>query len=346
MLDRCLDSFARVVSLTLTAFIVTGCAGGGATTQQRVAPQPASPGAVNQASSPQARRAVSAATGARRPTAAPAPAGLDVLKGRDSTSLGIEVSGGYTLISGVAGGRPGAFLLNTSWPGLFLINRHVVTLDSTKRVGRETLLGGQTVEVFANRDINPVILRAVRYPNVGEAQSADLHSVDNSRRPDMLGFLGYGFVKDVAFKLDYDARRLTLYELLASGATIVPAMAPSEVFGVLHLGGTREGQMEGTVTVGGVQLPAEISTGAPGALTLTESARHTLESSGVLHTTQSGATLAPATIDSVSLTIPVDSIAAGAANHLLIGTRFFAEHPTVWNFRTHTLTILRRTSGS
>jgi hypothetical protein len=271
---------------------------------------------------------------------------MDVLKDRDSTSMAIDVSDGFAFLTGAATGRPGVFMFDTGSPDLFMLNRHVVPLDSATRSGQVTTPFGKTVDAYVNKKIGQILLRTVVYPNVGDVRSADLETIDEKVRPDFLGLIGFPLIKDVAFKLDYDHRRLTLFQLDSAGAPKLSTVSPSSVLGVLHFTTSKANTPEVTFAVGGTQLPATFDTGTRGSLTLTDATRKALETAGVLHVAKDSVTLDHATADSVSFSIPVASVTTGAANHLAIGTRFFERHPTVWNFHARTLTVLRGAEGA
>jgi hypothetical protein len=255
-----------------------------------------------------------------------------------------EGSGGYVFLPGVAGGRPGAFLFDTGSPDLFLLNRHVVTLDSAHHAGTEITPLGRTIDVYANRNIGPVIVRNAIYPNVGEVKSGDLRGIEQRVRFDFLGLAGLPLMKDMIFKIDYSQRRLTLFELLPSGAPVVAPFAAGDVVATLPFTTPHSNQPQVDLSVAGTTIPATFDTGSLGALTLTDSTRRALEAAGVLHIAKDSVTLDRASVDSASLTIPVASVTTGATNQLTIGTRFFAVHPTVWNFRAHKITLLRATA--
>src|SRR5262249_44183981 len=158
----------------------------------------------------------------------------------------------------------------------------------------------------------------VIYPNVGDVQSENLQPLEDSLRADLLGYVGYPLIKDLAFELDYPSRELRVFGLMPSGATIVHAFAPADSIGVMHFTTPHENVPEVSVTVAGAQIPADFETGNQGTLTLTDATRHALEAAGALHVAKDTVTLDHATADGLALKIPLATVATGSANHMTI----------------------------
>ncbi len=133
-------------------------------------------------------------------------------------SLPFEVSAdGYILMKGEVDNVPGVFLFDTgSYLGI-AINRHRVPLGSGSFIEGGTVTSGQQVRVESHPGLRVVTLAdRIRVPAIGDPTSdrPDVTlSMDGERQEKnidsrLIGWIGWGFMKDYRFAINYRTRTI------------------------------------------------------------------------------------------------------------------------------------------
>jgi hypothetical protein len=118
---------------------------------------------------------------------------------------------GYPLIDGAVDGKPGVFLLDTGESDRFLLNRNYVSFDLGVQVGGGTFASGQTVVLLRHQGLHTADLSGVLKIATGSGDSKapdatlsiDARQQQKHIDPRLLGWLGWGFLKEYVTTIDY-----------------------------------------------------------------------------------------------------------------------------------------------
>lgn len=148
---------------------------------------------------------------------------------------------GLPLIEGAVDGKTGVFLLDTGNSDRFLLNRSYVPLDAGIPVGGGTFASGQTVVLRRHSGVHTAELSGVisvttssgdrKTPDATlsiDARQSDIH-ID----PRLLGWLGWGFLKNYVTTIEYRSGIVRLAPIATappstrSNADLVVSFIPS-----------------------------------------------------------------------------------------------------------------------
>ncbi len=261
----------------------------------------------------------------------------------DIITLPMHVTKGYVFIDGRVGDRAGAFMFDTGSPFSFFLNNNYLPLELANRIGSGTAGSGQQLTVYQHDNVGPITIGGVALHDVGVVRSANFVFIEHGIRPDFLGFIGFALIRDYEFVIDYERQVIDLYRAGENGDPVVRHVNPDEVVATLTFRTEREQQVPlVTFAVDGEQIEASFDCGSPGGLSLTAETRQALETSGRLQSTEGAHTLSGLTYDGITLSIEFPRLAEGVTNTMSLGYSFLREYRSVWNYRKHTVTLLRR----
>ncbi len=264
---------------------------------------------------------------------------------------------GHILIDGAVNGRRGKFLFDTATEFPFLLNNHFLSLSKDKLIGQGYATSGQKIVIYTQtRAIaNIEIANQIRFKNVPSLPHNDFSFIEQAYTPNFLGMIGHGFNNNYLFMIDYDAQTIEFHGLNQDKAVLASLVDPSRVIATLAFTPTGvDGKMpEIELRMGDITINAFFDTGSAGSLELTESMKKTLEDRGNLiltareHSYGSYETHVSATLKGISygtqdlhdasnLTFKI-----GKQNLLGLGYHFLKNYISVWDYKHHTLTLLK-----
>jgi hypothetical protein len=261
----------------------------------------------------------------------------------DTVTLPMHVTNGYVFLDGRVGDRAGAFMFDTGSPFSFFLNNNYLPLELTNRIGSGAAASGQQLTVYQHDNVGPITVGGVALHNMEGVRSANFGFIEHGIRPDFLGFTGFELIRDYEFVIDYERQAIDLYRTGENGDPVVRHVNPDEVVATLTFRTEREQQVPLiTFAVEGEQIEASFDCGSPGSLSLMTETRRALETSGRLQSTEGAHTLSGLTHDGISLSAGFPRLAEGTTNTMTLGYSFLREYRSVWNYRKHTITLLRR----
>ena len=260
----------------------------------------------------------------------------------DTVTLPMHVTNGYVFLDGRVGDRAGAFMFDTGSPFSFFLNNNYLPLELTNRIGSGATGSGQQLTVYQHDNVGPITVGGVALYHVGVVRSANFGFIEHGIRPDFLGFTGFALIRDYEFVIDYDRQAIDLYRTGENGDPVVRHVNPDEVVATLTFRTDTEQVPLVTFAVDGVQIEASFDCGSPGGLSLMAETRQALESSGRLQSTEGAHTLSGLTYNGITLSVEFPRVAEGETNTMSMGYSFLREYRSVWNYRRHTITLLRR----
>ena len=277
-------------------------------------------------------------------------------------SLPFHLIDGFILIDGSVNGTRGKFMLDTGSGERVFLNNHRIKLAKDQAVGSGFAGSGQRHENFSSVVDSIRIGNQIRWQKQTVTHS-DFAYVEGGITPDFLGFLGYGFLKDYEFELDYDRQVVELFALQGDGGeTKVERVARDEVVAVLELTFPSQASMPLTeFKLAGETIRAAFDTGNQTSMHFGDEARDRLLEFGAIAVCGNGAWYGQSTPG--LRTYEIRTLAAGdtalvpvrniglyphppgtpkGAPEFSLGYQFLKSYVTVWNFEKKTLTLLPR----
>lgn len=273
-------------------------------------------------------------------------------------TLPFQLIDGHILIDGAVSGRRGKFMFDTGTEFPFFLNGHLLPLSPDHLVARGQTGSGEELVLY--RQDAPVshieVAGQVRFENLRGLLHADWGFLEKAYTPDFLGTIGHGFNRNYLFVIDYDARTIAFHALDQDEAVLAAVTDRARVIATLHFRSVGvEGKMpEVDLQIGGASITGVFDTGNPGTLDLTEATKNALEAQGNLVLVTEPATpgidespmrgsLRGLSHGALGLHDVHDLIVRiGANDRLGLGYQFLRNYVTAWNYRSRTLTLLKR----
>jgi hypothetical protein len=270
--------------------------------------------------------------------------------------LPFHLINGYILIPAKVNNTMGKFLFDTATEFPFFFNRHYLSLQKDKFLGKGKAASGQILELYIqNEAITSLQLDGdVHFEELKNLPHADFSFLEVGITPDFLGTMGYGFVHNYAFLINYDHQNITFYPLnrplpaqLTEAKNIIATMhyTPTGAYGKMP---------QIPLQIAQHRLSGFMDTGNLGTLELTPELRDQLIREGKLHIetgSHLSATYAPhirATLKGLHYQgIPLDTVynlhfTVGKENRVGMGYQFLRNYQTLWNYQQQTVTLLKR----
>lgn len=284
--------------------------------------------------------------------------------GADGFELPIEVVLGKPMLAVQVNGQAGRMMLDTGTPEPVFFNRDALSLSPGQAVGQGRAASGQPVVV---ERVEAPVLRVLgrRVPLAAQAMTGNFQFVEAGFGADFLGFIGAPMLRQSAFLLDLQRRRLVLLRVdgagrLQGGLPTGPVLE-AEVHFSLPSGG-----LPTTVgVVGGVPMLLDFDTGDSGTLYLRPASLAALLAAGQVERVASGdgdgqgegealvlrslrfggGEFAGLRLQLVEAGGQQDFRANGQPDLLRLGADFLATRASLWNYPAHRLGLLRPDSG-
>ncbi len=263
---------------------------------------------------------------------------------------------GYIMIDGKVNGKKGKFMFDTGTPfGLFL-NNHYIDLQKTELTSSGNAGSGQILDVYLDSVGEIKIGKQVTYEKLHNIPHSDFSFIEQGIVQDFLGFIGYDFVKNYEFIIDYDYQIITLYKLDNTGNVLEPYPLINPVVATIQFTTPDQKQIPITeVKLGDITLMGSFDTGNQGHLKLNDSiTQHLIQQRTLVQGNQGSWYGQDSDINNIyninqlnyALTplIPVKNykLTASAENHFEFGYQFLKNYITVWNFQKATITLLQK----
>ncbi len=275
----------------------------------------------------------------------------------DEVTIPLVLVKGYPFIEGEVNGVKGKFMFDIGAPAALSLNDHYIPLKGGTDTGGNKVGSGQTFASQLNKTIASVKFAQFSYTDVHTVESSDAAQIQKDITPDFLGWIGFGFFRGYAFKLDYRKKQVTFYKDGPAAAThflhgeTVVAVIPFEQRKLARIPIVE-------VTLGKTIFDGAFDTGAYGALRIDKAMRKKLAAEGILTEANDDAGE-----DRVDLTgIDIGNGAANLAlrfnvlppplpfaeaigqrpnNDILFAYNLLSKYKTVWDYASHKIYLLK-----
>lgn len=269
---------------------------------------------------------------------------------QDRREIRFDVVDGKPMIPARVAGQSGRMMFDIGTPEALFLNRGAVALGEGQEIARGKAASGQAVIVWRHAAPEIEIAGQV-HAGPAEIVSGDFGFAEIGLGEDFLGFAGLPLVADLAFSLDYGRRTLILLRTDAEGR--LPGSLPerSDIVAQVVFAIWPGEQPTTAATIGSFPILLDFDTGDSGTLYLRPETQALLENDGSLRAQDGlwrldGLRFGGAAFDATRVNViraggPEDFRTTGQGDFLRLGARFFADHPSLWNFPAGTITILR-----
>jgi hypothetical protein len=250
--------------------------------------------------------------------------------------LSFRLRDGFILVDGEIDRRTGVFMLDTGTPFPFLVNRDYVHLPPGTEFARGSASSGQPIVIQTHHGVRSVrIARAYTFIDPETVYSGGFGFVAEEVYPRLLGFVGWGLLKNYTFTLDYRALKVTLC------SHSVGVFSKARVVAVLKVPASKT-PSPFTLKVADVDIPTLIDTGSPGMASLTSQTRSKLERSGLLESQKGilGVSIRQASYGDYSFSIEHLRSDHGTEDLITLGYSFLRQFVSIWNPSEGTVTLV------
>jgi len=274
-------------------------------------------------------------------------------------SLPFHLVDGFILIDAEINGKRGKLMFDTGNSNNLLLNNNYLELSKESKIGEGTVGSGQQIEIFTDV-VSSVSMGLDLNMGPQNVEHANFDFTQIGITSDMMGFLGYDFIKDYEFIIDYDDQVIEMYLISENKNNkfyneddIVVELDFSTPFmpNIPYVNFDYKGQ----------KIIANFDTGNQGSLNLNESETEAFVASGVINKIESNGhygqpmKIAKYTIDNLTYNgVQLDKI-KNIINHensgmpitkenefdLGIGYQFLKNYKSIWNFKTKKIILLK-----
>lgn len=289
--------------------------------------------------------------GAALALAAASQAGAgDILpEGQDWRAIPFELADLRPMIRVRVGGREGRMMFDTGTPDPVFFNRDAAPLGEGRAGTTGSAASGQAVTTRLHAPPE-IAIAGLPYDLLDEVRSGGFAFAEAGLGEDFLGFIGTPMVADHAFSLDYGRQVLTIFRAGADGSLAVPPPESSEAVARIAFSRWPGAQPTTAALLGLMPILMDLDTGDSGTIYLRPETRQALLAQGTARpgaegliltaVTFGGATFTDLIVREVEAGGPEDIRRSGPSDLLRLGAGFLSQHPTLWNFREATITVL------
>jgi hypothetical protein len=263
---------------------------------------------------------------------------------------------GYILIDGEVNGKKGKFMFDTGTPFGLLLNNHYLELEKKEVVTSGNFGSGQIWDVYLDSVKETKIGTQVSYEKLLNIPHSDFSYVQEGIVQDFLGFIGYDFIKNYEFVLDYDYQTITLYKIDNKGNTLHPYSLSNAVVAAIQFTTPDQKQIPVVeMKLDNISVMGSFDTGNQGYAKLNDNTIQHLIQQGTLEQGNQGSWYGQdSDINNIynisklnyALTplIPVKNykLITSPENHFEFGYQFLKNYITIWNFKKAAITLLQK----
>ena len=275
------------------------------------------------------------------------------LVSKEYISLPFHLIDGYILIDGEINDRKGKFMFDTGNPQGLLLNNNFLDLKKNSKVGNGRVGSGQQLIMYKSYIAKIRIINEVNWDNLNNVMHADFGFIEEGITKDFLGFLGYEFIKNYEFIIDYDAQVINLYQLDETGHSSQNIYNKEDVIESLKFT-TPSGKQIPVLefSLANEKIVSSFDTGTQGDIKLLRSFKNKLLQTKDLKLFNNcwyGQPNIPTFVldgltynDNKLEKIRNLSILDSDKNEIQLGYQFLKNYKTVWNYKKNTIILLKR----
>lgn len=244
-------------------------------------------------------------------------------------------------------------MLDTGNPFGVFLNNNYVKLDTNNFFSSGTAGSGQKLDLYKSSVEVISLTNQVKFEKLSNVVHADFGFIEKGITPNFLGFIGYEFLKNYEFVIDYKLQEIHLYLLDDKGDSSLPNFSDVNIYALLDFTTTTDEQIPNVEIYGsGQKINLQFDSGTLGSLTLTKKSAKRLMNDGRLIEGEKKSsekepasryyTLRDFTYGNTSIgDITNLTFSEGKSNELMCGYHFLKNYLSVWNYRKRTLTLVK-----
>jgi len=269
--------------------------------------------------------------------------------------LPFSIVDGYILVDGQVGEISGKFMFDTGNPFGVFLNNNYVKLDTTNFFSSGNTGSGQKLKLYKSSIEKINVANQFKFEKLSNVVHADFAFIEQGITPNFLGFIGFEFLKNYEFVIDYNLKEIHLYLLDEKGDHSMTHITNGNIIATLNFTTTSDEQIP-TVDIisSGQKINMCFDTGTLGSLKLTKQSAKKLRKDGNLieidnssltkekESTSSYFTLRGVTYGTTSIGDITDlSFSEGNDNELMCGYHLLQNYLSVWNYKKKTLVLIK-----
>lgn len=263
---------------------------------------------------------------------------------------------GFIMVDGEVNEKKGKFLFDTGTPFGLLLNNHFLDLQKKELIASGNANSGQNLDIYVDSAHKIKIGTQVNYAQLQTVPNSDFSFIEKGIEHDFLGFIGFDFIKNYEFIIDYDYQIITLYKLDKNGSAVCPYTLTNTEIVKLPFTTTKQKQIPiVAINIGQISIKTRFDTGNQGSINLNNSTLNQLLQQEIIHKGNEGSRYGETQDNSETYTInqlsygltsllPVKNFyfTESSENDLGFGYQFLKNYLTIWNFQKKIITLLQK----
>jgi hypothetical protein len=178
----------------------------------------------------------------------------------------------YVFIKAEVDGKTGYLMIDNGTEPLIFLNNHYLSLKQDLFITNGKAQSGQNFLVYQQKKIDQLdIDQQINLLNLASVMHANFSFIEEGIEPQFLGFLGYGFLKNYRFRLNYQDSTLSLF------GKEMPTLLKAPVVTFIFKNKTAQKIPDVNLQIAQENITAHIDIGGGGILEITHSLKEKLE---------------------------------------------------------------------
>lgn len=271
-------------------------------------------------------------------------------------TLPFHLFNGFMLVEGEVNGKKGKFMFDTGTPVALMLNNNYLSFPKKIKSGEYTVSSGQKDILYRTTIIKASFGNDVSFKNLHNIFNADFGFIQEGITNDFLGFIGYEFIKNYEFLIDYDNQLIKLYKIDEKGVPLKPYHIDQEIFETLNFT-TKENTSQMPVILIEINkklLNGKFDTGNQGGINLNNNDKIEFIASNSIISNKNNCNYGQYYPDSESINllgfnynatsfpkIRHLSLHENEESYLDLGYQFLKNYISVWNYKTKTIKLFK-----
>lgn len=275
---------------------------------------------------------------------------------RSEFTLPFHLVDGFIFIDGKVNNVEGRLMFDTGTPFFLFLNNHYIPLDTSKFTVNGSSGSGQTLHVYMQDKIDSVSLsNTLSFKDITEVPHTDLSFIEQGVMGNILGFLGYEFLKNYQFVINYDYQTIDFYALNNKEGQFA-SIDKNEMVTTLNFKVDPDMMQLPIVefTVDGMAIEGTFDTGAQGKISLTKELKDQFIKKGHLIPVKNAHWYGQESVEQdiyilrnlkykdIVLHDIYLKVSEGESNTLSLGYQFLKNYTSIWNFKDNSIILLDR----
>ncbi len=263
---------------------------------------------------------------------------------------------GFIFIDGQVGTKKGKFMFDTGTPFGIFLNNNLLNLDTNSFLTEGASGSGQKLKLYQSKIDNIKIGNKIEFINANEVVHSDFSFIEKGITSDFLGFIGFDFIKNYEFVIDYDSQVIDLYLLDKKGNASNNKYHKNDIVTILNFTTPSDEQIPVVeFNIANERIYSSFDTGYQGHLELTDKLKSKLKENGNLKVYKKNIwygqyaegretyILKGLTYNSTVLhDLKNYSLSLSDKAKLDFGYQSLKNYITIWNYKKKTITLLKR----